>query len=416
MRKKITLFSLFFVLVAALLVSTLIPISSASVSDFEITPENPVKGDIVKIAGTASADEQVPIELSFEEDLSVASGKYEWLLPSLEIPKGENRFTVTATNVKTLNVALEIFFWYYTRVTDADENGFAIISQSNVPGGDRDAKISGKSVSESGTVKIKVEAKVYLTADANGDFEYSYDTSPIPLGEFKVKVGDGSARTIELLETRPTSTPTPTPTPTPTSTPTLPASGSGGSSGGGGGGGGASLTITPTPTPTPTPTITDSNDVTVTPSLTSAPMQSPNQSPTPTSMITPTVTPMADFSITVDPTHVNVKPGDSITFKITMTPIGDFDAPIELNLSIKAPRYNKTYSLPTQYPPFPKTYTYILNIPENAAHCTVEGTVTATGCGKTHAGVVTVKIPGFEAVFAIAVLLAVAYLVLRKKK
>ena len=133
-------------------------------------------------------------------------------------------------------------------------------------------------------------------------------------------------------------------------------------------------------------------------------------------MITPTVTPMADFSITVDPTHVNVKPGDSITFKITMAPIGDFDAPIELNLSIKAPRYNKTYSLPTQYPPFPKTYSYILNIPENAAHCTVEGTVTATGGGKTHAGVVTVKIPGFEAVFAIAVLLAVAYLVLRKKK
>lgn len=401
MRKKITLFSLFFILVASLLVSTLIPISSASVSYFEITPDNPVKGDIVKIAGTASAYEQVPIELSFEKDLSVAGGKYDWLLSSIEIPKGENRFTVTATNVKKLNVALKLGFWF-TRSTDANENGFARISQSNVPGGNRKAKISGESVSESGTVKIKVEATVYLTAEANGNFEYSYDTSPIPLGEFKVKVGDGSARTIELLETRPTSTPTPT----------LPASGGGG----GGGGGGASITPTPTPTPTPTTTgnVTTINNETV---ISTTPTSTPSPTPSPSPSMTPTPIPsVGDFSVTISPKHSKISSsrGSTINYTISISATDGFNSSIDSTLAVSGLGFNQTYTLPPQYPPYPKTYTYTVNIPGGVPPGVYTGTITATGGDITRTDSTTLEVPGFEAVFAIAGLLAVTYLVLRK--
>ena len=131
--------------------------------------------------------------------------------------------------------------------------------------------------------------------------------------------------------------------------------------------------------------------------------------------ITPAVTYKGDFSIMIDPKHVNVKLGDSITYKFTISSIGEFDAPVELNLNIKAPLYDRTYSLPTQYPPYPKTYMYTVDIPKNVPPCTATGIITATGGGKTHTDVATIKIPGFEIVFAIVGLLAVAY-ILRKRR
>jgi hypothetical protein len=163
--------------------------------------------------------------------------------------------------------------------------------------------------------------------------------------------------------------------------------------------------VTPTPVASPSPEVTPTLALTPSPSLT----------PTPMPTLTPAVT-RGDFSIIIDPKHVDVKPSDSITFKFTISSIGEFDAPIELNLSVKAPLYNKTYSLPTQYPPYPKTYTYIVDIPEDVPPCTAEGIVTATGGGKTHTDAATVKIPRFEAVFAVAGLLIVAYLLRRKRK
>ncbi len=231
-----------------------ISISSASVSYFEISPENPVKGDIVKIEGKADTpSEPVPITLSFEKDLSVVDGKYEWRLSSVEIPEGDNRFIVTATNVKRLNVALKIIIWI-TKSADA-ENGIAKISQSNVPAGTRDAKISGKSESDSNEVNIKVEAEAFLNADATGHFEYEYDTSSIPAGEFKVTVG-GITKKVELTP----------------------------SSSGGDGGEGRSGSVAPETTPTPTPAlnttitgnVTENETTTPTPaSTTTAPQTTP---------------------------------------------------------------------------------------------------------------------------------------------
>lgn len=272
MWKKISFVSVLFILLASLLLS--VSLSSASVSYFEISPENPVKGDIVTIEGKASPSEVVPVKLSFEEDLSVVNGKYEWRLSSVEIPKDENRFTVTATNVNNLNVALRFIFIWITRSADA-ENGIATISQSNVPGGTYNAKVSGKS--DSDEVSIKVDAEAFLNADATGDFEYTYDTSSIPAGEFVVTV-KGITKTVELLETEPTPTPTPTLEPTPT--PSSPS---------GGGSGAPAIPLIPTPTPN----ITIPGNVTQNETATSSPTLIPTLTPASTTapQTTPPTTP-----------------------------------------------------------------------------------------------------------------------------
>lgn len=292
MWKKISFFSVLFILLASLILP--VSLSSASVSYFEISPENPVQGDIVTIEGKASASERVPIKLSFEDDLSVMDGKYEWRLSSVQIPEGENRFTVTATNVNKLNVALRIFIWI-TRSADA-ENGIATISQSNVPRGSYDAKISGKS--DSNIVRIKVEAEAFLNADATGDFEYSYDTSPIPAGEFVVTVG-GITKTVELLETESTSTPTPTPSstggagsgapaPPPTSTPTPNATA---------GNGTQNETATPSPPLIPTPTPASTAAPQTTPPTTSIKPETGEETPGPTPQETTKPFPIPSFEL-----------------------------------------------------------------------------------------------------------------------
>ena len=133
------------------------------------------------------------------------------------------------------------------------------------------------------------------------------------------------------------------------------------------------------------------------------------------SNLTPITIEPYDFSITIEPKYVEVKTGDSITYEFTISSTADFNAPVELSLRTKAPLYNETFLLPTQYPPYPKTYTYTVTIPENVPPCTAEGIITATGGGKTHTDVATVKIPGFEGLFAIFVI-TISYLLRKRKK
>ena len=133
------------------------------------------------------------------------------------------------------------------------------------------------------------------------------------------------------------------------------------------------------------------------------------------SNLTPVTIEPYDFAITIEPKYVEVKTGDSITYEFTISSTADFNAPVELSLRTKAPLYNETFLLPTQYPPYPKTYTYTVTIPENVPPCTAEGIITATGGGKTHTDVATVKIPGFEGLFAIFVI-TISYLLRKRKK
>jgi len=247
-------------------------LASAEVIDFNIKPENPVKGDIVTIYGTASPNEEVRIDISFEKVVSVRNGEYVFSVNGIKIPDEKNKFTVTAYGCVDLDVSArrQIIGGLYTPwITLSKEatNGVASISQS-VPPGTYDVLIHGKSGQSS--VKLKITATVYIKADENGKFSYSYETSSIPPGEFVVSVG-GISKVITLAES---------------------ASSSSGSSGGSSGGGSSAPISTPTPTPTPSPTLTPTPTPTETPAVTPTPTTTPEQTSTPEQTPVPTHTPV----------------------------------------------------------------------------------------------------------------------------
>jgi hypothetical protein len=250
-------------------------IGTANAVDFNISPENPVKGNVVTIYGTANPNEDVKIEISFEKVVPVQNGEYVFSVNGVKIPEGKNRFTVTAYGCDDLKVSVKILFnLVWVTLSSEASNGVATVSQSNVPPGTYDVVIHGKSSQTS--VKLKITATGYIKADKNGKFSYSYDTSSIPPGEFTISVG-GITKTVTLAEKS--------------------ASPSSGSSGGSAGGGSSAPTPTPTQMPMPTPTHTPTPTPTPTPTITT-PKRTPIPTPTPHTPVknppvspTPTLTP-----------------------------------------------------------------------------------------------------------------------------
>ncbi len=254
----------------------LVGVSSAKVINFDIKPKNPVKGEVVTIYGTASPNEDVKIDISFEKVVPVQNGEFVFSVKNIKIPNGKNRFTVTAYGCVDLDVSArrQIIGGLYTPwITLSKEavSGVASISQS-VPPGTYDVIIHGKSRQSS--VKLKITATGYIKADENGKFSYSYDTSSIPPGEFVISVG-GLTKIITLAESASSS------------------SSSLGSSFVGGGGSSAPIsTPTSTPTPSPTPTPTQTITPAITPTVTLTPTTTPMRSPTPEQTPKPTHTPV----------------------------------------------------------------------------------------------------------------------------
>lgn len=232
--------------------------SAAAVTNLNISPENPVKGDTVTLSGSAQPDKEVKIETSFEKKVNVQNSKYEFSLDSVKIPDGKNKFTVIAHGCEDLKVSVKILIWL--TLSSEAKNGTAKVSRS-APSGTYDIIIHGKSNQDS--VYLEIIATGYVKSNENGEFSYSYDTSSIPPGEFKVNAGNVS-QTVTLLSEEPTP------------------SSNGGSSGGGGGGGIITTPVdTPTPTPTPTTnsTPTPANNSETTPTPTNNPSTSHTQTP-----------------------------------------------------------------------------------------------------------------------------------------
>jgi len=129
-------------------------------------------------------------------------------------------------------------------------------------------------------------------------------------------------------------------------------------------------------------------------------------------------TPKGDFSITINPKYAKVSSsaGGSVTYTITISAWDGFDSPIEGSLTVTGSGFNETYALPTQYPPYPKTYSHTVNIPSGTLPGTYTGAITAIGGGRIHTDSTTLEVPGFGAIFAIVGLLAVACLIGRKKR
>ncbi|KKH47194.1 hypothetical protein [Methanosarcina sp. 1.H.A.2.2] len=182
----------------AILILTLLAISpaAASVSNWELSSENPALGDTLSIEGSASPGEKIDVLVNFAQTIPVSEGEYEYILEGVEIPSGfDNRFTVQATGSKNLNIRVKMIIWV-TKSADASGNT-ATVSQSSVPPGTYRIKIDGDAAEGASTVDLKITALQGIEADSEGDFSYSYSTKAVPPGDFEINVG-GITKTVTL--------------------------------------------------------------------------------------------------------------------------------------------------------------------------------------------------------------------------
>src|SRR5665648_937289 len=95
------------------LTALLIPSANAAIAQWQITPENPVIGDVVAVTGLASPSEGISAKASFTDSVSpsLIGGKmrYEYLINHVTIPDGDNQFTVNAYGVKDINIKAQLY-------------------------------------------------------------------------------------------------------------------------------------------------------------------------------------------------------------------------------------------------------------------------------------------------------------------
>ncbi len=192
-KRKAALIALLSALAIALL--TVSPVEAA-VSAWEITPENPVVGDTLRIKGTASPGEEIDVTVTFEKTVPVSEGKYEYVLEDVEIPAGfDNSFTVRASGTEDLNVRVKILLWI--TLSSEASGGTATVSQSSVPPGTYRIRMDGNAENGARAVGLKITARQRIQAGSDGDFSYSYNTKAVPPGDFEIKVG-GHTKIITL--------------------------------------------------------------------------------------------------------------------------------------------------------------------------------------------------------------------------
>jgi len=167
---------------------------AAASSNWELNPQNPVVGDMMTIKGTGFEGDTAKVLVSFEKDVEVQDGEYQYLLEDVVIPSGfDNSFTVQAEGVEDLNVRAKMLLWLTKSAETKD--GTATVSQANVPPGTYQIRIDGKASGPS--VKLKITAMQEIEVDSDGNFSYEYNTKSIPAGNFEVNVG-GITKQIEL--------------------------------------------------------------------------------------------------------------------------------------------------------------------------------------------------------------------------
>jgi len=160
---------------------------AAASSNWELTPQNPVVGDIMKISGTGFEGDTAKVLVTFEKDVTVQDGEYEYTLEDVVIPSGfDNSFTVKAEGADDLNVRAKMLLWL-TKSAEA-KDGTATVSQTHVPGGTYEIRIDGKA--SSSEVKLKITAMQEIEVNSDGSLSYEYNTKSISAGDFEVKVGD----------------------------------------------------------------------------------------------------------------------------------------------------------------------------------------------------------------------------------
>lgn len=180
-------------------------IAFAGIIDFDVKPTNPVKGDVITIAGQVQPNENITIKVSFGNVVPVEDGRYTFFLPKINIPETVNRFTLRAERCDDVKVSIKDYAGRYPHwVTHSSEsnNGVSEVSGVDVPAVIYDVLVHGRSSQASVRLTITVEG--YERADDTGHFSHSYDTSSLSPGKFTVQVQNRTETAYLRLPTLPT--------------------------------------------------------------------------------------------------------------------------------------------------------------------------------------------------------------------
>jgi hypothetical protein len=182
-----------FLLLIPIFLCLIVSPGAAASSSWELVPENPVVGDTIEIKGTGFEGDTVKVLVTFEKEVQVLDGRYEYLLEDIEIPGFDNSFTVQAIGANDLNVRAKMLLWI-TKTAEAKDS-IVTVSQAGVPPGTYKIRIDGKA--SDSKVRLKITASQGVEVDSGGSFSYKYDTKSIPAGNFEVKV-EGITKQIDL--------------------------------------------------------------------------------------------------------------------------------------------------------------------------------------------------------------------------
>jgi len=163
-------------------------------SAFEIAPSTIQPGDKVTITGTSDPGTSVPVTMSFETNLPVSDGRYEYLAQDIEVPQKPNTFSVEARGVKDLNLGVKMGIWI-TKKYDA-QGDYARVSQSDVPQGRYNVKIFGTASEGATEVQISVLARTSVQVARDGSYTLTVDTSGVPPGAYRVESGSQSKEVL----------------------------------------------------------------------------------------------------------------------------------------------------------------------------------------------------------------------------
>ena len=89
------------------------------------------------------------------------------------------------------------------------------------------------------------------------------------------------------------------------------------------------------------------------------------------------------FTLLATPVEVRARPGEVVTYTLTIEPRGGFDAPVSLRLDVNVLfLYRNSFDLGTVSPPYPRTVQYPFMVPSDVPlGITVKGVLSGEGGG-----------------------------------
>lgn len=192
--KKIELKLFYLLIIFLLFFGTAVSSAHAEITDWEVKPENPGRGDMMIINGLASPEEEVEISISFEKTAPVYLKEYTYEFENIEIINFDNLFTVRAEGVENLKVKMKTIL-SKTESTWADD-GIAAISYSGVSPGSYKVRVEGIAEDSASGVNLKITTAQKLKAGKDGKFNYICRTESVPSGKLEIRVGNSEREII----------------------------------------------------------------------------------------------------------------------------------------------------------------------------------------------------------------------------